>query len=187
MNDERASNVLLDNPLREPTRKVRRVMLALTLLGFAIVYGDLVPTGVTQLGLKFDGVQQESLITIVLVVLIYHLVVYSFLGLIDYLDQRKRIFHALYTSTIQLLDSAEGRPFLDGEVKTTGRQAAIKEATARLPKRLLQRLFEPSERVVVLRRVVEFWVPLLFCVGIVITLVFYDVTSAAVQWPRRTG
>ncbi|KPA51999.1 hypothetical protein VT25_18165 [Photobacterium leiognathi subsp. mandapamensis] len=70
----------VEDPLSEVTRKVRRNLIATVAVVFLIVYGNLMPTKVDSLGIKFTDTDHAVLFTVLFLTLVYWLssfVIYS--------------------------------------------------------------------------------------------------------------
>ena len=71
----------LREPLSETTRKARKNLLALSVIGIAINRGGLIPKEISSLGIIFEQHNQDSLILLLAVIISYHLsafIIYSF-------------------------------------------------------------------------------------------------------------
>ena len=178
MTDESASAGLLGNPLREEARKVRRILLAVCVVGYIVISGDLIPSEISQFGLKFSHVHQGLFIQFLYLILGYHVLMFGFLGLTDYLDQKKRLYLSVQAAAnedlIRVSDAKEQGYF----------EKSQEHATKVVKPHRFQLLFEPSEKVRILRWEFEFWAPLIAGIIVIIKLMLYD-PPTAIDYPVR--
>ena len=64
----------LKDPLHQTTRKVRKGLLLSSIIGILIVKMDLVPTRITALGIEFSQSDQESLLSMIALLVAYYLI-----------------------------------------------------------------------------------------------------------------
>ncbi len=82
------SHIRVRDPLSEVTRKERRALLAVALLGITIRRTGLLPTEVEALGLKFASSDHRALLQILAVVTAYFLVAFILYAASDFLAWR---------------------------------------------------------------------------------------------------
>jgi hypothetical protein len=83
MNLEKLAEVAVRDPLSETTRKERKSLLGIGIVGIAIVKGGLVPNGITALGIEFTEANQKSLFHILAAIVIYYLVAFVLYAISD--------------------------------------------------------------------------------------------------------
>lgn len=119
-------NILLKDPLSEVTRKERRMLLGMSMLGIALVKTGLVPTKISALGVEFDKTSQQSLFVILCLITFYFAVVFlvyaaaDFLtwrqSLIDFRIQRKRNDMAISSDHVEEEVELRYQKHVDSEV-----------------------------------------------------------------------
>ena len=82
------SQIRLRDPLSEVTRKERRLLLSVALLGIVLVKTGLVPSKVSALGIEFSQTNQQSILRVLAFVVIYFLCAFALYGLSDFLAWR---------------------------------------------------------------------------------------------------
>jgi hypothetical protein len=105
---------LLKDPLSEVTRKERLYLLASSILGIIIVKTGLIPTRITTLGITFEKANQDSLVFVLGLVVLYFLVTFLVYAAGDF---------AAWMETYQLLASDQHVRDLEAYLN---REAAIR-------------------------------------------------------------
>lgn len=83
-----AAEIAVRDPLTEVTRKERRALLGMSVLGIALVKTGFVPTKISALGIEFSQADQKSILTILAFVVIYFLVAFVVYATTDFLTWR---------------------------------------------------------------------------------------------------
>ena len=94
MVDVQNNELLLDDPLKEVTRKERKMLLAVSVLAIVLVKTGLVPTKISALGVEFNETHQQALLLIVSLVDIYFLSAFVIYASTDFFVWRKAIVKA---------------------------------------------------------------------------------------------
>jgi hypothetical protein len=68
---------ILKEPFTETTRKVRNHLMVAGLIGVLVAEVGLIPSEIAALGIKFTGVEQASLLKLLLAIMIYYVVTFS--------------------------------------------------------------------------------------------------------------
>jgi hypothetical protein len=74
---------ILSDPLSDVTRKERLYLLAVSIIGIAIVKTGLIPTEITTLGVKFEEANQNTLLSILALVGLYFLAAFLIYAVAD--------------------------------------------------------------------------------------------------------
>ena len=85
----------LNDPLSEVTRRERKYLLGISLLSMFIVKTGLVPTKVSALGVEFNEANQESLLLILALMVLFFLVAFCIYALSDFLAWRVEAITAI--------------------------------------------------------------------------------------------
>jgi hypothetical protein len=67
------------DPLSEVTRKERRLLLGVSVLGLAMVKIGLVPQKISALGVEFSSVNQKTLLYLIALIVVYFFVCFFYL------------------------------------------------------------------------------------------------------------
>jgi hypothetical protein len=78
----------LRDALSNVTRRERQFLLGISLLGIALIKAGLVPSKISGLGIEFQSANQEALLLIVAIVIIYFLVAFTIYAASDFLAWR---------------------------------------------------------------------------------------------------
>lgn len=84
----RPIEILLQDPLREITRKERRSLLGVSIVSIAIVKTGLVPKEITALGIKFSETDKSGLLLILAAVVLYFFAAFVLYAVSDLLAWR---------------------------------------------------------------------------------------------------
>lgn len=91
MENKGNNNAYLADPLSEVTRKERRMLLGVSMLGITLVYMGIIPKKITALGIEFAETNQQSLLTIYAIVVLYFVVAFLIYAITDFLSWRRAI------------------------------------------------------------------------------------------------
>lgn len=91
MADQSAKDILLHDPLSDVTRKERRMLLGISMLGVALVKTGLVPTKISALGVEFDKTNQQALLGILALVTLYFAVAFLIYAAADFIAWRRAL------------------------------------------------------------------------------------------------
>lgn len=89
--------IRLRDPLAEVTRKERRSLLGVSMLGIAIALADLVPTEIAGFGVKLSQSNQSTLMVLVGLVCLYYLLAFCIYAASDYVLWRLALREAFST------------------------------------------------------------------------------------------
>ena len=81
----------LRDALSDVTRKQRRFLLSMSLIGFTIAKTGMVPSKIPSLGIEFLGDDQENLLFIVAIIVFYFLISFIIYAVSDYLSWKLEI------------------------------------------------------------------------------------------------
>jgi hypothetical protein len=123
-------DALLDDPLKEITRKERKLLLAVSVLGIFLVKTGLIPTQISALGIQFTQTNQKGFLWVVSVVDIYFLCAFIIYATSDFLAWRKALlqefkseFQEYYDKQAKLIQQEEadlyaplGENFLESQL-----------------------------------------------------------------------
>lgn len=96
------SDLVSYDPLSEVTRKERRALLGVSLLGLALVKVPLVPTKLSALGIEFADVNQRMFVHLYSLVVVYFVLAFLIYGLTDLVAwaRGEKIRHTAYKRVI---------------------------------------------------------------------------------------
>ncbi len=77
--------LIIGDPLSEVTRKDRRVLLAISVIGIAIVKANIIPTKLTALGIEFGKTDQKFFLLVIGLITIYFLFAFAIYAFADFL------------------------------------------------------------------------------------------------------
>lgn len=92
----------LSDPLKEITRKERRYLLGVSVLGIAIVKAGIVPTKLTTFGVEFEKVNQQWLLLVLGFVILYFLIAFIIYSTSDFIVWRLT-FISIYKRRLKAL------------------------------------------------------------------------------------
>jgi hypothetical protein len=162
---------LLQDPLREVTRKERRTLLGVATTGIAVVLMGLEPKGISAFGITFDLVQYKRLLLVWGVIVLYFLVVFVIYAISDFFAFTLATFRALRKRKMD--DFQDEKVLEEKQAKLrSGAQddmnfwAAICEGVEtdereEVYSKLTHRYHRPSQVISSLRMVVDFFLPAL--------------------------
>ena len=93
-------DVRLRDPLTDVTRRERRSLLGISMLGIAVAQGGLLPTEISSLGIKFGPGSQSVLLLILGLVCGYYLIAFLVYALSDYIAWKmalRAVFQRIWT------------------------------------------------------------------------------------------
>lgn len=73
----------LRDPLSEPTRSARKSLLVASMVGIVIVKAGLVPTEIAALGIQFEPADQQTMLTILGLIILYFLITFGVYAISD--------------------------------------------------------------------------------------------------------
>ena len=88
--------VLLQDPLQPVTRKERLYLLAVSTVGLFIEYTGLVPTKVSALGIEFGKTNQNALLYVLALIILYFLVAFILYATADFFARQAALRAASY-------------------------------------------------------------------------------------------
>lgn len=95
MDKSTSTSVRLRDPLSEVTRRERRFLLGVSLIGIVLVKSGLIPQKIAGLGIEFTSTDQRSFLLAVLAVVCYFLVAFLIYGSSDFIAWRIALHDAL--------------------------------------------------------------------------------------------
>jgi hypothetical protein len=123
-----ARDILLDDALSSETRTKRKVLLGVSLLGLAMVKASIVPKKISALGVDLEPPNQEALLVLMSLVIIYFLVAFLVYGMSDFIRWRKQV-SMFYEENIRKFSLRFVIPDEEPPVKpVTGLEGLIKNA-----------------------------------------------------------
>ena len=103
--------LLVQDPLSQVTRRNRRWLLSISLVGAIMGLTDLVPTKIPSLGLLFSDADRGALLFIVAILIVYLAVAFLAYGLTDFLAWWRQIASAaIRESVAEFADDLHGLP-----------------------------------------------------------------------------
>jgi hypothetical protein len=87
--------ISLRDPLSDVTRKERRLLLGMSVIGIALVKTGLLPEKISALGIDFSETNQKSLLTVFSFVTIYFLVAFMIYAAADFIAWRISLYMAI--------------------------------------------------------------------------------------------
>lgn len=99
-----AEDLLLGDPLDEVTRRERRSLLGVSVIGIVLVKTGLVPSKITALGIEFSPADQRSLLLVFSLIVFYFLAAFIVYGVSDYLAWKIALRRQLNENIRTLLD-----------------------------------------------------------------------------------
>ncbi|MFB3884447.1 MAG: hypothetical protein ACE144_04410 [Thermodesulfobacteriota bacterium] len=95
MKEPTPSEIRIRDPLSDVTRKERRLLLGVSVIGIAIVKIGLVPSRISAFGIDFTPVNQKSLLYLFAVIVIYFLAAFIIYSASDFIAWRLAFRSAL--------------------------------------------------------------------------------------------
>jgi hypothetical protein len=90
----RPVSALLDDPLREVTRKERRSLLGISVIAILVGWTGLVPEKIENLGITFAATERKALLWVSIWVVIYYFTAFLIYAWSDYLNHRNKVHEA---------------------------------------------------------------------------------------------
>ena len=112
MSNSDKKDVLLHDPLSEVTRKERRMLLAVSMVGIILVKMELVPTKISALGIEFAETNQKALLSILALAVIYFIIAFIIYAASDFLAWRKSIRANLIDTVLERANKEKENPAL---------------------------------------------------------------------------
>jgi len=184
----KSKDVLIRDPLSDVTRKERKFLMGVSIVGITIVKAGLVPSKISALGIEFQPVHQNSLLTILALINLYFLVAFVIYSVSDflswriaYIDKIRMLLHGRAKSDMLNQERIEA---MKKTLKLTApidwendREIALqeKQLIANYEKKLYDKLgnraiFALSNPISVIRAIFEFVLPILFGIYVVLLL-----------------
>jgi hypothetical protein len=153
---ERLAEAAVKDPLSEVTRKERRLLLAASVVCYALVRADLVPTRISAFGIDFSEANQRALLHVLAVVVAYLLIAFTVYAGSDFVSWRIA-FYVAYREfgSAPIPADVAGDPKLPGLSDLWRNIHAIRNPSSELAHRL-------SLPVSLVRGVLEFLLPIGF-------------------------
>lgn len=169
------------DPLSEVTRKERRVLLGLSVLGLALVKVPLVPERFATLGIEFTRPNQSTFLTIYALVVFYFLVAFLIYAFTDYVAwRRERVRRDLeYTRQHVASQVALGEMGLTMLAEERDRRANLSDRSAKALAYRGLASYKVAEVASKARAVFEFGVPLVFSLYTIWVLLSFSSTPSA--------
>ena len=89
------TEIALRDPLGDVTRKERRLLMGISMIGIALVKTGLLPEKISTLGIEFSQTNQKSLLVVFSFVTIYFLVAFTIYAAADFIAWRSVFYAAL--------------------------------------------------------------------------------------------
>jgi hypothetical protein len=83
----------IKDPLSEETRKSRKLLLAFSFIGIAIVHTGFIPTKIESMGIKFEKVDQDNILFLLGIVVSYFLLSFLVYAFSDFLIIRVNLLY----------------------------------------------------------------------------------------------
>jgi hypothetical protein len=163
MAESNEKDLLVGDPLSEVTRKQRRMLLVVSAVSIAVTKTGLIPTKISALGIDFKQTDQESLLLVFSMVVLYFGAAFLIYGMADLLAwRRSRLKYRInYRKEQALLQKEHGPEFV--------RASYLSPPWFSVPRRLVSSV----------REVFEFLLPIIIGIYSLILLYTYDVPAAA--------
>lgn len=153
------------DPLSEVTRKERRALLGISVLGVALVKIPLVPEKLSTFGIEFARPNQQAFLTIYAAVVLYFLVAFLIYALTDFIAWRRARVRRLQEYTRQQVASTVSLGEAGVNMLTEERQrAAQRSGDYRALSYRGFASFRLAEGAAWLRAIFEFAVPVVFSI-----------------------
>ncbi|MCX6120985.1 MAG: hypothetical protein NTX44_05155 [Ignavibacteriales bacterium] len=133
--------VKIKDPLSEVTRKERRSLLGVSILGLLVVKIGILPEEITALGIKFTVNEQSGLITLFVLIILFYLIAFLIYALSDFIAWRLAFLSAVTNS----IKESRKQPVKDSMTMEDGLRFSIlqkKWATIATPTSVARAFFE---------------------------------------------
>lgn len=120
-------HVRLRDPLSEVTRRERRSLLGVSVLGVAITQGGLLPTEISNLGVKLGPSSQSALLVLIGLVCTYYLAAFLVYAASDYVAWKVALRDSIYDVWSQPRESSVELETEEDALRETRRQEALEE------------------------------------------------------------
>ena len=156
----------LVDPLSEVTRKERRMLLGLSMLGVFFTHGGALPTKISTLGVELSAGDQQAFLYILAIGLFYFVSAFSLYAFSDFIVWRKQIAEEHIVDTKRSFEELVFNDHRDHY------QAELHDIEGRVWRkyRLWAFLTKPTS---ILRALFEFILPLLVGIYFITTIFFY--------------
>lgn len=155
----------LSDPLSEVTRKERRMLLGVSMLGIFFVKAGILPTKISALGVDLQSSDQNSFLYLMCLVLVYFMIAFFIYAMSDFVVWRKAVMNAEISSYKQEMEERDNYPQHPYDIEMEG---VINKAYK--SNRVWFALTRP---VSISRAAFEFVLPLLFGLFAVAEMIFY--------------
>ena len=157
----------ISDPLSDVTRKERRMLLGLSMLGVFFTHGGALPTKITTLGVELGAGDQKIFLLILAIGLLYFLLAFSLYAISDFIVWRKRVAEENIVEAKKSFDW-----FVFGDQPTDQYQAEWKSTEERIWRRyrLWAILTKPTS---ILRAAFEFILPLFVAIYSIAMMLLY--------------
>lgn len=173
MSDMTSTESRLRDALSDVTRKQRRLLLGVSLLGIALVKTGFVPSRISGLGIEFKGADQLSIIWIVLFVTLYFLISFLIYAVADFLPW----WIALMKTSISN-DVAAFEDSIYTYIPADNHDPVVDSYRQRLHQKRLKIPFRIVKPTSVCRALFDFLLPILVGLYAIITLIGYHIQKA---------
>jgi hypothetical protein len=109
MTNPTPNEISVRDPLSDVTRKERRLLLGVSLIGFALVYGRLIPDKISALGIEINPSNQKSLLLLILLVTLYFFAAFIIYALADFIAWRLVFIASLKEAWTELHEIEENQ------------------------------------------------------------------------------
>lgn len=114
MANKTPGEVKLSNPLSEVARKERKFLLGSSILGIALVKAGFVPTKISALGIEFAKTDQNSLLSVLGIIILYFLIAFLIYAASDIIIWHRSFSRSLKASMVDRWKSeAEKDPVME--------------------------------------------------------------------------
>jgi len=84
----------IKDPLSEITRKERKFLLGISLLGFAVSHAGIVPSKILALGVDFSAEDRQALMRVLILIVVYFIAAFITYASSDFISWRIRFYKA---------------------------------------------------------------------------------------------
>jgi hypothetical protein len=179
MADENFQDILLSDPLGDATRKERRSLLIISIIGITITKTGLVPSKISAIGIEFAETDKQTLLAILAIVTFYFLIAFLVYAISDFLAWRRALRHLYYKEKETAATRSAHQDFLaDSGLMEVGR-STTPTADDYINKKLEQWRHEERSGIIfilsgpvsIIRAVLEFVVPPVLGIYAIISLI----------------
>jgi hypothetical protein len=164
------SEIRVRDPLSEVTRKERRLLLGVSVIGLALTKIGLIPEKISSLGLEFTAVNQKSLLYLVAIIVAYFLAAFAIYSATDLIAWRMAWRNVWEASLRKRRDTVEKEA---GTVDSDEKRSKIikKLVDDRFRgNRIIYGMYGPA---IIVRALFEFLLPIIVGLYTIISLLIY--------------